>query len=66
MPTTLGELARMIAKRDRISINEAWDCINEAKKSIDEAIFTGRYGDIEDILHYDLGLEPDYMELFLV
>ena len=66
MPTTLGELARMIAKRDRISINEAWDCINEAKKNIDEAIFTGRYGAIEDILHYDLGLEPDYMELFLV
>lgn len=66
MPTTLGELARMIAKRDRISINEAWDYINAAKESINEAIFTGRYSEIEDILHYDLGLEPDYMELFLV
>ena len=59
----LNELADMIARRDGISLTEAnnviEDCANEiyAAKSLDE---------VEEALSYWLGLEPDYLDLFIL
>lgn len=61
------ELARLIARRDGISENEAYEVLDECQEEINEAIANnGSYDDIADILADVLGLEPDYMDYFLM
>ena len=65
MPRTLEELAEMIAKRDDISYEEALIAVRDAAADMEHAFYTGSLNEAEDILHYDLGLEPDYLDLFI-
>lgn len=65
MPNTLEELASMIAKRDGISYSEAMAAVNDAENDIQHAFYEGKLDLAEDVLHYDLGLEPDYLMLFI-
>lgn len=62
----LDELAALIAKRDDISIEEAEDIVGETQSVITDAM-TERvsYSELEDILADYLGLEMDYIFLFL-
>lgn len=67
---SLHELAQMIARRDNISFNEAWILVCDTKNAILEIIKEGgpgetMYSHATDIIETDLGLEPDYLELFL-
>ena len=66
MPKTLDELAQMIAKRDSISYNEALAAVRDAAAEMELAFMNGSLQEAEDILHYDLGLEPDYLDLFIM
>ena len=65
MPRNFDELARMIARRDGISINEAYEAIEETQEMLQEAFAAGSITMAEDILASELGLELDYLDLFL-
>ena len=65
MPRSLNELALMISKRDSISYNSAVIAIHECAEELEDAFYNGSLDDAEDILRIYLGLEPDYLDLFL-
>lgn len=65
MCNSLDELAAMIARRDNTSIEEAWSAINYASAEMEQAFYSGDLDLVEDILRADLGLEPDYLDLFI-
>lgn len=65
MYANLEELAEMIARRDNISVNEAWSAINYAAAEMEQAFMDGDLMRAEDVLLLELGLEPDYLDLFI-
>lgn len=65
MPKTLEELAKMIAKRDNITYNEALIAVRDTAAEMEQAFFDGSLDEVEDILRLNLGLEPDYLDLFI-
>ena len=67
MPNTLKELAKLISKRDNISLNEAHIIVEDTAMEINIAIARGdSYDEVMDIIQYNLGLEPDYIDLFIM
>ena len=65
MPKTLKELAQMIAKRDGISYNEALIAVQDCARDMEDAFYSGSLDLVEQVLAEDLGLEPDYLDLFI-
>ena len=65
MPKTIEELATMISERDNISYNEAIIAVRDCAADMEAAFYNGNLDLAEDILREDLGLEPDYMDLFI-
>ena len=65
MPQTLEELAMMISERDKISFTDAADIVRDCAQNIEYAFYNGSLDLAEEILATDLGLEPDYLELFI-
>lgn len=65
MPHTLDELAEMISDRDRISFTEAAEAVRNCAKEMQYAFYNGSLDEAEDILRDYLGLEPDYLDLFI-
>ena len=65
MPKTLEELAQMIAKRDSISYTEGLAAVRDCATMMEDAFMNGNLNDVEDILREELGLEPDYLDLFI-
>jgi hypothetical protein len=65
MPKTLEELAIMLAKRDNISYEDELAAIRDAAADMEFAFYNGNLEEAEDILREDLGLEPDYLDLFI-
>lgn len=65
VPRTLEELATMIAKRDNISFEEAMTAVRDTAAEMEDAFFTGSLTQAEDILREDLGLKPEYLDLFI-
>ena len=65
MPRSLEELAQMIANRDGISFIDAMTAVRDAAADMEHAFYNGRLDEAEDILRCDLGLEPDYLDLFI-
>lgn len=66
MMNNLKELARMISERDDISLNEAQIIVGETAAEMEDAFMRGNLYEVEDILKYNLGLEPDYLDLFIM
>ena len=66
MPRTLDELAEMIAKRDNISLMEAMAAIRDTAGDLEYAFYNGNVDLAETILAEDLGVEPDYLDLFIL
>ena len=65
MPKNLEELAQLIAKRDNISFNEAMIIVKECAADMQHAFYNGSLDEAEMILARDLGLELDYLDLFI-
>lgn len=65
MPNTIEELAQMMSKRDGISVEEELEAIRIAAIDMETAFYNGDLDLAEDILASDLGLEPDYLMLFI-
>lgn len=65
MPKTIDELATMISKRDGISVRDALALIRDTAAELEQTFFDGNVDEAENILRYNLGLEPDYLDLFI-
>lgn len=65
MPRNLKELAQLIANRDGISLNEATIVVEECANDMQHAFYNGSLDEAEDILRDYLGLELDYLDLFI-
>lgn len=64
-------VARIIAKRDGISINEALAAIDDVIEQINDVMETSpsafyAYDEVAEIVRSELGLEPDYIIDLLV
>lgn len=65
-PQTPEDVARLIAKRDKISYIEALASVRDAMAEMELAFMNGSLDDAEEILRTDLGLEPDYLDCFIL
>ena len=62
----MEEIINILMRRDGITRREAKEAINECQKEINEVIENGgSLSEVEDAIAYWLGLEPDYLMLFL-
>lgn len=62
----MNEIIEILMTRDGISKEEAIDVIDNCKEEIDYILLNnGSYDDAEEALKYWLGLEPDYLDIFL-
>ena len=63
----LDDLACMIAKRAGISMHEANTLVDDCANEINELVAADQatYDEVADIIADYLGLEPDYMDLFI-
>ena len=63
--TGIERVAKIIAERDKISIEEATELVEKCREKCMNAISIGNISEPEEIIRDDLGLEPDYLEDFL-
>lgn len=62
----MEEIIRILMRRDHMTREDAIDLILQTQEEIYEAIREeASYDDIQDILEYNLSLEPDYLDYFL-
>ena len=61
------DIVKILMKRDHMTLNEAWDLINETQEEIDYLLSGSdpMLYEAEDIIKSNLGLEPDYLDAFL-
>lgn len=62
---TLDNIIDIISKRDDLTIEEAKDIVYETKSMIDDAILSGDFTEVEQIMIDQLGLEMDYIYAFI-
>lgn len=65
MPKNMEELAEMLARRDGISYEEELAAIHEVAAEIETVVLDGNPELAEILLADYLGLEPDYLDIFL-
>ena len=66
MVNDIAGLAALLVKRDGISKNEAYNIIEDCQAEIDDVLsYGGSYDTVMDIIQDYLGLEPDYLDLFI-
>ena len=62
----MEEIIHILMQRDGITKGKAAALYDQTQQEIDEVLGRrGSYDEIEDILAYNLGLEPDYIMNFL-
>jgi len=62
----MTDLIDILVQRDNITPNEARAIVDECASEMKGAIMRGNYQECEDILMMYLGLEPDYLDYFLL
>lgn len=62
----MEEIIRILMRRDGMTREAAVELCFDTREEIFQAIQAGEdYDEVEDILMYNLGLEPDYIMNFL-
>ena len=61
----MQEIIEILMRRDGISYAEARESYLECQEAITDAIECGDFLEVEEILRYELGLEPDYIFNFI-
>ena len=63
----MEEIVSILMRRDNMTREDAIDLFLQTEEEIQEAIGEGAsYDDIQDILEYNLYLEPDYLDYFIM
>lgn len=63
----MKEIAAILMRRDGMSETEAWNLIGECQAEVTWAIENGEsYDYVADVISDYLGLEPEFMEVFLM
>ena len=63
---SVEEIAQLIARRDNISIEEAYDSVRKCQSELDMIVMGGgSLDDAEECVAFWLGLEPDYLPALL-
>lgn len=63
---SIEEIVALIARRDSISIEEAYDSVRQCQSELDMIVDGGgTLDDAEDCVAFWLGLEPDYLPSLL-
>lgn len=63
---SIKEIAQLIARRDNISIEEAYDSVRKCQSELDMIVMGGgSLDDAEECVAFWLGLEPEYIEFLL-
>lgn len=57
----MKEIVKILMRRDGMTENEAWNCVEECKEELFKAMSDGYLEDLELIVQDMLGLEPDYL-----
>ena len=60
---TVKDIAKLIARRDGISFDEAMEAIDNCRE---ELFAANTLADAEDSIAYWLSLEPDYLDILLL
>jgi hypothetical protein len=65
-----SDLIKLIARRDGCTIDEAAETVEECQQEIDSLLESGAepyelYDMAQDAIQNTLGLEPDYMQIFI-
>lgn len=59
---SIKEIAQLIASRDNISIEEAFDSVRQCQSELDMIVSAGgSLDDAEECVAFWLGLEPDFL-----
>ena len=66
MIRTKRELAKALAERDHCTFNESYHRVLCTQQIIDDCIENCTLEDIEDILADHLGIELDYLHIFIM
>lgn len=70
MANTIEDLAKLISERDNLPYEESLGLVQEVKEKIEVLIqddsedMYSLLSSIEDLLESELGLEPDYLDVF--
>lgn len=62
---TIRDLATLISERDECSVQDAMELVTICQSEINDCLIEGRIDVIEDILMDILGIESDYLDVFL-
>lgn len=61
----MNKIVDILMTRDGISELEAQNIYEQVSDELNEAIARGDYDECDEILRYELGLEPDYLFDFI-
>lgn len=64
---TKQDIIKILMRRDHMTLDEAWDLVNETQDEINDLVESGDVDifAVEDIIKYNLSLEPEFLECFL-
>ena len=58
----MSEIIDILMKRDGVTREEARNTLQETREMINDAIASGNFDEVEDIVYSELGLEMDYID----
>lgn len=58
----MSEIIDILMKRDGVTKEEARNTLQETREMINDAIASGNFDEVEDIVYSELGLEMDYID----
>lgn len=62
----MDKIVDILMRRDGVTKEEAKNTLEETREMIDDAIASGNFDEVEDIMYSELGLEMDYIDEILI
>lgn len=62
----MDKIVDILMRRDGVTKEEAKNTLEETRGMINDAIASGNFDDVEDIMYSELGLEMDYIDEILI